>query len=85
MERESHEGNFGETKREDPRELEAKEMSKSSLKEFRRRPEHGLETAMRNKENLDPITRPGARKQRHRKGIATSCQAGHANSNLREN
>ena len=52
--RESHEGNFGETEREDPRELEAKEMSKSSLKAFRRRPEHGLKTAMRNKENLVP-------------------------------
>ena len=74
----------GETKREDSRELEAKEMGKNNLKEFRRRPEHGLETAMRNKENLDPITRPGARKRRHRRRIATSCQAGHANSNLRE-
>lgn len=29
-------------------------MSKSSLKAFRRRPEHGLKTAMRNKENLVP-------------------------------
>lgn len=59
-------------------------MSKSSLKEFRRKPEHGLKTAMRNKENLDPITRPGGRKQRHRKNIATSCQASHENSNRRE-
>ena len=45
---------FGETEREDPRELEAKETRKSSLKEFRRKPEHGLKTAMRNKENLIP-------------------------------
>lgn len=65
MERESHEGNFGETKREDPRELEAKEMSKSSLKEFRR-PEHGLKTAVRNKEDLHPISRPVGVKQRYR-------------------
>ena len=43
-----------------------------------------LKTAMRNKEDLDPISRPVDIKRRYRRRIATSCQAGHENSDIRE-
>lgn len=35
---------------------------------------------MRNKEDLDPTSRPAGIKQRYRRKIATSCQAGHGNT-----
>lgn len=59
-------------------------MSKSTLKEFRRRAGARSENSNEEQGRHGPHPRPGGTKQRYRRKTASSCQAFHENSNLRE-